>query len=414
MIIGGILILAVISAAGFFGYRYVSKKWKSNQQTQAPTNQNPAPENKQPDQAIGVTTPAEWQKRFFDQEVCADIGICGDEADPDRDGLKNLEEFQNQTDPNNPDSDADGLSDGDEFHIFDSNPLLVKTYSSGEYTDLDFVGGGYDIKTNQPFTEQRLGEIKARIKEKGLHQPTIGKLGADKLILYDFTDPNLAPNPDEKDLQGIDQSPEAKVDRDAQRTTTIKKIGSALLKYKADHGNKFPETDGFNAMVAVIKPYNSVATNFNDPINKGKYIYSYNTSNGGGEFVLTYFSETQSQEIKYTSKDAEIYAIKESSAAYDAQRISDLENIHSALRIYSDAHTDPNSQQRYVFPPEDKLATELVPQYLNEIPKDPRTGKNYDYAVGPTFDTYTLKALLDAPPKGSTGYLCNQEECRNY
>ena len=414
MIIGLVLLALVLSVAGFFGYRYIAKKWQSTATNQQPNNKPETPKNDQPQQTIGVTTSTEWQKRFFDQETCADIGVCGDEADPDRDGLKNLEEFQTQTDPNNPDSDVDGLSDGDEAHIFETNPLLIKSYASGDYTDLDFVGGGYDIKTNEPYTANKLTDVKAKIKEKGLHQPSIGKLGAERLIQYDFIDPNLTPDIGEKDLQGIDQSPEAKVDRDAQRTTTIKKIGSALLKYKVDHNNKFPEVNGFNAMASLIKPYNSVATNFNDPINKGKYIYSYSTSNNNGEFVLTYFSETQSQEIKYTSKDAEIYAIKESSAAYDAQRISDLENIHSALRIYSDAHTDPNSQQKFVFPPEDKLVTELVPQYLNELPKDPRTGKAYDYGVNPTFDTYTLKALLDAPPKGSTGYLCNQEECRNY
>ncbi|HVR09681.1 MAG TPA: Ig-like domain-containing protein, partial [Thermoanaerobaculia bacterium] len=34
--------------------------------------------------------------------------------DPDHDGLTNLEEFQYGTDPNNPDTDGDGLSDGDE------------------------------------------------------------------------------------------------------------------------------------------------------------------------------------------------------------------------------------------------------------------------------------------------------------
>jgi hypothetical protein len=34
------------------------------------------------------------------------------EADPDDDGLTNLEEYQSGTDPHNPDTDGDGLPDG--------------------------------------------------------------------------------------------------------------------------------------------------------------------------------------------------------------------------------------------------------------------------------------------------------------
>jgi hypothetical protein len=43
-------------------------------------------------------------------------------ADKDQDGLKNLQEFQAQTDPNNPDTDGDGVLDGD-----DATPLVPNT-----------------------------------------------------------------------------------------------------------------------------------------------------------------------------------------------------------------------------------------------------------------------------------------------
>jgi hypothetical protein len=42
--------------------------------------------------------------------------------DFDNDGLTNLEEFQNGTDPNNPDTDGDGVSDGDEVHARHTDP----------------------------------------------------------------------------------------------------------------------------------------------------------------------------------------------------------------------------------------------------------------------------------------------------
>ncbi len=43
-------------------------------------------------------------------------------GDPDSDGLTNLGEFQADTDPSDPDSDGDGLNDGDEVHDYGTDP----------------------------------------------------------------------------------------------------------------------------------------------------------------------------------------------------------------------------------------------------------------------------------------------------
>ena len=60
--------------------------------------------------------------------------------DPDRDGLTNLQEFTLGTNPNNPDTDGDGLNDGDEVNTYHTNPLLADT-------DGDGIPDGVEITT---------------------------------------------------------------------------------------------------------------------------------------------------------------------------------------------------------------------------------------------------------------------------
>ena len=61
--------------------------------------------------------------------------------DADHDGLTNLQEFQLGTDPNNPDTDGDGLTDGQEVLVYHTNPLIFSTDGSG-------IPDGIEVQTN--------------------------------------------------------------------------------------------------------------------------------------------------------------------------------------------------------------------------------------------------------------------------
>src|SRR5207302_1323255 len=67
-------------------------------------------------------------------------------GDLDQDGLTNLEEENLLTDLNNPDTDGDGVSDGDEVHKYKSNPLSTDTRDpiGGQIHDALFTGDSVD------------------------------------------------------------------------------------------------------------------------------------------------------------------------------------------------------------------------------------------------------------------------------
>ncbi len=63
--------------------------------------------------------------------------------DSDHDGLTDVEEAKYGTDPHNPDTDGDGLSDGVEVHIWFTDPLKKDTDGDG-YSDGQEVMSGYN------------------------------------------------------------------------------------------------------------------------------------------------------------------------------------------------------------------------------------------------------------------------------
>jgi hypothetical protein len=87
------------------------------------------------------------------------------QEDPDRDGLTNLQEFQAGTDPNNPDTDGDGLSDGDEVNKYHTNPLLPDT-------DGDGIPDGLEVQTGTNPLDPKSYDLKKAIATSTVTPPT--------------------------------------------------------------------------------------------------------------------------------------------------------------------------------------------------------------------------------------------------
>jgi hypothetical protein len=77
-------------------------------------------------------------------------------ADPDGDGLTNLDEYSAGTDPNNADTDGDGLRDGDEVNTHSTDPLDADTDDDG-YLDGTEVARGSDPLDAASFPSVRGG-----------------------------------------------------------------------------------------------------------------------------------------------------------------------------------------------------------------------------------------------------------------
>lgn len=134
------------------------------------------------DQKSVAKLPKVFVKQFFNVDICLDLTKCGDDADPDTDGLTNYEEFVEQSDPTKPDTDSDGLADGDEFNVYLTNPINKYTdnrsvAAQSNYTDGSQIKNEYDPLTpGLKMTEVRKQQISGAIEQYQLHEPTITTL----------------------------------------------------------------------------------------------------------------------------------------------------------------------------------------------------------------------------------------------
>jgi hypothetical protein len=371
-----------------------------NQQTavqpspQAQPNPVPLPQSQIPDA---------WRTKFFGVALCTNQDVCGDSADPDHDGLTNLQEYAAGTDPNNPDSSGSGIADGDKVHIFNLDPLSNHTAGMPKFTDAGDLKYKYNSHSHQPFTDAELLQIAANIKKYGLHLPTTTTLTPDIINFYS--------NYGTTSAGASSGASSGSLDRDTQRSNAIKQISYALLKYNAAN-QSYPDTSDFQTMVSLIKPLLAgQAVNPVDPTNVAPYIYTYQSIGGGADFQIGYYSETQKQSVIMRSADAQKYMAADQASQRDTKRVNDLQSIASALLLYSTDQANPTNPQQRVFPLKATWKQSISPKYMAIIPVDPQTNQDYSYDVSVDNASYSLQANLENPPTGKTTYLCTQDSC---
>lgn len=395
VVIGGALVVYL----KFFANKTTAPAADTAQNTVATgsVNQNPQPASQIPDQ---------WRVKYFGAAVCANQDNCGDSADPDHDGLTNLEEFQANTDPNNADSDKDGIADGDEVHIFGYDPTTNDTSGNPKYMDSGEPAAKWNAKANRAYTSDELITIGQNIAKYGWHSPTTATLSKDVIDFY--TNQNTPAGTSSNTPQ-----PGA-LDRDTQRLDAIKQVGFALLKYK-QASFKYPDVGTFTDMIKLINPLLSgKAVNTTDPLNTGQYVYSYQSVNKGADFKLGYFSETQNQAIVLTATDVQKMSADADVVQRDTQRKSDLEQLVTALQLYSNDHISGTDANERIFPTQDQWKPSLAPTYIGQIPTDPLTHKDYTYTVSSDNSSFALQAVMENPPTGKKGYSCGPDSCDYY
>lgn len=387
------IVLLLLAVGGYIAYSYFGSK-ETTKEIDAPV--------------IVSEISSEWLEKYFGSATCADQQVCGDTADPDRDGLSNLEEYKLGSDPNNADSDADQIADGDEKNIFGSNPLNNHTSGNMKFSDTEDIKTMWNSAAGRKYNDSELLTIAANIKAYGLHVPTTTTLGAEIIAAYSNFKTEAESQPANETVK-----PGA-LDRDTQRIDTINKIGAALFKYK-ETNKKYPVVATFNEMIEAIKPLIvTQALNITDPTNEEPYLYKYQAVAAGLDFKLSYFSETVNQLVSIN----EATVIKTQSEAQitqrDTKRKDDLEQLSGALELYANDNPDPEDPTRGLFPEQGSWKADLQGAYLETIPVDPLSGKDYVYTVSSDRTTFALQAELEKAPTGKRGYLCTMEACGYY
>ncbi len=103
-----------------------------------------------PDEIIVTTTSEDAITDMIIDEV-----LFGEPVDSDKDGLDDVREIELGTDPLNPDTDGDGLIDGDEVIIWKTDPLNPDTDGDGYLDGLEVKSGYNPLGTGKLFSEEK-------------------------------------------------------------------------------------------------------------------------------------------------------------------------------------------------------------------------------------------------------------------
>ena len=205
-IIGGIIIIIAIIAATLFALNFANRDDDTNndnpttdtsQQSDNTNNQTPVvntPEQEPVSDVIsgGADTPATlsrrnsetsapvtWFQQYFtapyidSQGACLTVSFCDIQADPDNDGLSNLQEYNFGTDPQRNDTDQDGIADGDEILRYFTSARSKDSDNDG-FEDIDELSNCFDpiLNNETKMVESRLSQLSSNISISPLREPT--------------------------------------------------------------------------------------------------------------------------------------------------------------------------------------------------------------------------------------------------
>lgn len=143
-IVMAVIILAVVgslSYGAYYGYgRFIKKPTVASETPAAPAENIPAAENINAIETGSAETAAGAD---ISAKMNNDKILFGEPVDSDKDGLDDVREQELGANINDPDTDKDNLTDGDEALIWHTNPLNPDTDGDG-YLDGVEVSNGYN------------------------------------------------------------------------------------------------------------------------------------------------------------------------------------------------------------------------------------------------------------------------------
>lgn len=136
---------------------------------------------------------------FLDKNNPADAAL-----DQDEDGLSNSDEYRQRTDLENPDTDGDGVLDGDEVNIYHANPLLADTDGDGLTDGLEI----FNLHTNPNYADS---------DSDGISDP-------DEINIY-----HTNPTDKDSDHDGFPELVEITLGTDPNNAASVPSVASSII-----------------------------------------------------------------------------------------------------------------------------------------------------------------------------------------